>query len=287
MLGLSDRGATRHLLGLLLTGEARGALAALKDQYDLGVEPSALLRGLLEAVHGITRAKVGGAPDPAQSAEEREAYEDWSAKLSYAAIHRLWQLLLKGLGEVHSAPSPLEAAEMALLRVVHAAEMPDPGELLAKLAIGEASVAAPSAPASPPKTEGQPELLRAPADFGGLVALLEANGEPMLAHQLSEEFRLVDYAPPTLQLQAARTLDSRRVEDGLSKLRGALKRLFNESWQVGLAEGSAQPSLREQELESEREAEQRIRELPVVKAAFEAFPDAELAGFSSNDKRSA
>ncbi len=287
MLGLSDRGATRRLLGLLLTGEARGALAALKDQYDLGVEPSALLRGLLEAVHGITRAKVGGAADPAQSAEEREDYEDWSAKLSYAAIHRLWQLLLKGLGEVHSAPSPLEAAEMALLRVIHAAEMPDPGELLAKLASGEVNAAAPSAPASAPKPEGQAELLRAPADFGGLVALLEANGEPMLAHQLSEEFRLVDYAPPTLQLQAARTLDSKRVEDGLSRLRGALKRLFNESWQVGLAEGSAQPSLREQELEVERQREQRIMELPVVKAAFEAFPDAELAGFSSNDKRSA
>src|SRR6185436_6822291 len=60
MLGLSDRGANRALLGLILAGDAPGALAALKDQYDLGVEPSALIRGLLEAVHGITRAKVGG-----------------------------------------------------------------------------------------------------------------------------------------------------------------------------------------------------------------------------------
>jgi DNA polymerase-3 subunit gamma/tau len=74
MLGLSDRGAIRRLLGLLLGGDAQGALAALKEQYDLGVEPSAVLRGLLESVHGITRAKVGGAADPAQSLEEREAY---------------------------------------------------------------------------------------------------------------------------------------------------------------------------------------------------------------------
>src|SRR5918997_806328 len=86
MLGLSDRGATRHLLGLLLTGDAPAALAALRDQYDLGVEPSALLRGLLEAVHGITRAKVGGlGQDPAQSAEERGAYADYAERLSYAA----------------------------------------------------------------------------------------------------------------------------------------------------------------------------------------------------------
>src|SRR3954466_6989177 len=82
MLGLSDRGAIRRLLGLLLSGDAQGALAAVKDQYDLGVEPSALLRGLLESVHGITRAKVGGAEDPAQSHEERDAYRDWASRLS-------------------------------------------------------------------------------------------------------------------------------------------------------------------------------------------------------------
>src|ERR687895_893987 len=137
MLGLSDRGAVRDLLGLLLGGDAPGALAALKDQYDLGVEPSALIRGLLEAVHGITRAKVGGAQDPAQSAEEREAYADWASRLSHAALHRLWQLLLKGLTEIQLAPSPLEAAEMALLRVIHASELPDPGQLLEKLQSGE------------------------------------------------------------------------------------------------------------------------------------------------------
>src|SRR6185436_18140436 len=100
MLGLSDRGANRALLGLILGGDAQAALAALRDQYDLGVEPSAVLRGLLEAVHGITRAKVGGAQDPAQSAEEREAYADWASRLSHAAVHRLWQLLLKGLSEI-------------------------------------------------------------------------------------------------------------------------------------------------------------------------------------------
>ncbi|MGZ8998592.1 MAG: DNA polymerase III subunit gamma/tau, partial [Allosphingosinicella sp.] len=129
MLGLSDRGAIRELLALLLSGNGQSALSALKDQYDLGVEPSAVIRGLLEAVHGITRAKVGAGVDPAQSAEEREAYGDWASRLGHGAIHRLWQLLLKGLSEVHVAPSPLEAAEMALLRIVYAAELPDPGQI--------------------------------------------------------------------------------------------------------------------------------------------------------------
>jgi DNA polymerase-3 subunit gamma/tau len=144
MLGLSDRGAVRALLGLLLAGDAPGALAALKDQYELGVEPPALLRSLLEAVHGITRVKVGGgARDPAQSEEEREAYADLAARLSFPVLHRLWQLLLKGLDEVARAPLPLEAAEMALLRVIHASQLPDPGELAASLASGR--------PAPPPR----------------------------------------------------------------------------------------------------------------------------------------
>src|SRR5687767_2442339 len=78
MLGLSDRGAIRRLLGLLLASDSRAALAAVKDQYDLGVEPSALVRGLLESVHGITRAKVGGVEDPAQSEEEKAVFADWA-----------------------------------------------------------------------------------------------------------------------------------------------------------------------------------------------------------------
>src|SRR3954468_24373906 len=189
MLGLSDRGAIRRLLGLLLSGDAPAALAALRDQYDLGVEPSAVLRGLLESVHGITRAKVGGAEDPAQSVEEREAYADWSSRLSYAAVHRLWQLLLKGLAEVHGAPMPLEAAEMALLRVIHASELPDPGALLEKLRNGEALPArAPAAGAAP---QGQGALMEAPETFPALVDLLARNGKPHLAQQLHDYCGLV------------------------------------------------------------------------------------------------
>jgi DNA polymerase-3 subunit gamma/tau len=276
MLGLSDRGAVRALLGLILSGDAQGALAAVRDQYDLGVEPSALIRGLLEAVHGITRAKVGGTQDSAQSAEEREAYADWASRLGHGAIHRLWQLLLKGLTEVHNAPMPLEAAEMALLRVIHAAELPDPGAVLERLASGEA-IAAPAPGA--PKAEGQGELLAVPA---------EQNQGHLLAHQLSEEFRLVDYAPPSLALQAAPAVkDMRRLEETLGKLRKWLKDHHKESWTVRLSEAAAQPSLREQELAAEDRLRREVLDAPIVQAAFEAFPDAELAGYTIDEQRSA
>ena len=133
MLGLSDRGAVRSLMGLLLAGEAASALSAFKDSYDLGTDPAQVVQELLELVHTVTRTKVADADDPAMSAEERAVVRDWAARLSFPNLHRLWQLLLKGLAEVHSAPVPVQAAEMALLRIIHASSLPDPAELVRKL----------------------------------------------------------------------------------------------------------------------------------------------------------
>ncbi|WP_206186112.1 DNA polymerase III subunit gamma/tau [Sphingosinicella sp. BN140058] len=320
MLGLSDRGAIRGLLGLLLAGDAKAALDSLRAQYDLGVEPSAVLRGLLESVHGITRAKVGGADDRAQSAEEREAYADWSGRLSYALVHRLWQLLLKGLSEVHSAPMPLEAAEMALLRVIHASEMPDPGELLQRLANGEAipargaaapaaatpasapaaaiapAVAAPSvaasvveqapepvAPAAPPAAIAEPAPPSAPATYRDLVETLALKGKPHLAQQLHDFCGVVRYAPPEIAIKPVKPMSSDLVRD----LGAALKGLTGDTWQVTAEDGAAEPTLLEQEKMAAEAERQSVLDSPLVRAAFDAFPGAELADYSLDQQRSA
>jgi DNA polymerase-3 subunit gamma/tau len=279
MLGLSDRGAIRRLLGLLLGGEAQAALAALKDQYDLGVEPSAVLRGLLETVHGITRAKVGGVQDPAQSIEEREAYGEWSGRLSYAAVHRLWQLLLKGLAEVHQAAMPLEAAEMALLRVIHASELPDPATLMERLASGAAVAAAgpASAPAAAPE-QGAPR--QAPRTFRALIDALEADGRRQLAQQLHDYARLVHYAPQELVFSATGPVSVR-------DLPAALKALTGLPWRVETRDGEGAPTLLEEEKTAEELARQAVLDAPVVRAAFEAFPGAELARYSAGERGSA
>ncbi|HLL59535.1 MAG TPA: DNA polymerase III subunit gamma/tau [Allosphingosinicella sp.] len=281
MLGLSDRGSIRRLLGLLLAGDAPGALASVKEQYDLGVEPSALIRGLLESVHGITRAKVAAAVDPAQSVEEREAYADWASRLGYATIHRLWQLFLKGLSEVNSAAMPLEAAEMALLRIIHASELPDPGTLMEKLISGEAVAAA--APAAAPPSAGQGAMLKAPADFRALVDLLAQNGKPHIAQQLHDYAGLVRYEPPEIVIRPAKPLSGDLMRD----LVAALKSLTGSIWQVRASDEAAAPTLLEQEKAEAEALRQSVLASPMVKAAFEAFPDAELVNYTINDQRSA
>jgi DNA polymerase-3 subunit gamma/tau len=280
MLGLSDRGATRRLLGLLLSGDARGALAEFQGQYDLGVEPAATIRGLLESVHGITRAKVGGGQDPALSAEERDAYADWASRLGYATIHRIWQLLLKGLSEVNMAAMPLEAAEMALLRVIHASELPDPGAMIEKLMNGEAAAASPGQASSAPV---QGSSSKAPAGFAALVDLLAANGKPHIAQQLHDLVGLVRYAPPELVIRPAKPLSG----DLLRDLSAALKALTGEVWSVSAVDQPAEPTLLEQEKMAAERERQAVLETPLVKAAFEAFPDAELIHYSTPEQRSA
>jgi DNA polymerase-3 subunit gamma/tau len=280
MLGLSDRGAVRRLLATLLSGDAQGALASVREQYDLGVEPSAMIRGLLESVHGITRAKVGGALDPAQPVEEREAYADWASRLSYAAVHRLWQLLLKGLGEVQSAAMPIEAAEMALLRVIHASELPDPAALMERLANGE-TVAARTPSTAPAEAQGA--LMKAPADYHGLIALLEQGGKRQLAQQLHDFAGLVRYEPPELVVRPTKPLPGDFPRD----VAAALKALTGTAWKVEVSDAPAQPTMLEAEKAAAEDLRQSVLDSPLVKAAFEAFPDAELTGYTIDEQRSA
>src|SRR3954447_10507990 len=91
MLGLADRGRIRRLLELVLSGDAAGALTALDESHALGIDPTQLMRGLMESLHAATRAKAGASAAGLQSTEERESAEALAQQLGWGTIHRLWQ----------------------------------------------------------------------------------------------------------------------------------------------------------------------------------------------------
>jgi DNA polymerase III subunit gamma/tau len=273
MLGLADRGRIRRLLRLVLGGDTSGALAELDQAHELGIDPTQLLRGLMECLHSATRTKAGATADALQSAEERESAAEMAQKLGWGTIHRLWQMLLKGLQDVEIAPDPREAAEMALLRLIHAADMPDPAALMAKLSgeggtvtISSASTARPAAPAA-----------QLPADFRGLIALLEAKGKHNLAVQLHDQVGVVRYAPPELVLKPTRPLGG----DWSRDLALALKSVTGVSWQVSLSDEAGEPSLLDQDKMAEERVRADVLADPNVRAVMDAFPDAELESFST------
>ncbi|MDI1294625.1 MAG: DNA polymerase III subunit gamma/tau [bacterium] len=272
MLGLSDRGSVRRLLGLILEGDTAALLVGVRDQYALGVEPLALMRGLLELVHAVTLMKAGrDIATPGQSAEERDALSDWAAQLGFAALHRLWQLMLKGHDEVASAALPIESCEMALLRVMHAATMPDPGEIARMLREGGAAAPAMGTGGEAPAPAPGPAAML-PATLEDLIERLWQHGKGQLAQELHDCVGLIRYAPPKIDYRGTDALPS----DFPVRLMQALRDMTGCSWRVAQADGPVAPTLMQQEQDKAARARAMILETPVVKAALAAFPDAAL-----------
>jgi DNA polymerase-3 subunit gamma/tau len=273
MLGLADRGRIRRLLQLVLAGDAEAALAELDQAHALGIDPAQLLRGLMEALHSATRAKAGATSDALQSAEERETAQEMAGKLSWGTIHRLWQMLLKGLQDVAIAPDPREAAEMALLRLIHAADLPDPATLMARLS-GEGSAAA---SARAPAANGGGPAAQLPSDFPALIKRLESAGKHQLAVQLHDQVGLVRYVPGELAVKPSRPLGA----DWSRDLAAALKAATGASWKVILSDEPGEPSLLDQEKIAQERVRAEVLADPNVQAVIEAFPGAELESFST------
>ncbi len=139
MLGLADRARVIDLFGHLMAGRIEEALAELQAQYEVGADPAIVLTDLADFTHLVTRMKV--APKSADEASvteaERARGREFAEKISVRLLSRAWQILLKGVQEVQAATKPLAAADMVLVRLAYAADLPDPGDLVEQIRNGQ------------------------------------------------------------------------------------------------------------------------------------------------------
>lgn len=133
MLGLADRAVCLDLLDDVLKGDATAALAILDEQHVAGADPIAVVEDLLHLTHWLTRLKLTPTGAAAVSDAEQLRATTMAKRLSMGSLARSWQMLLKGLGEMRVAPSPLHAAEMLLIRLAFASQLPTPAEALKML----------------------------------------------------------------------------------------------------------------------------------------------------------
>ena len=135
MLGLADRTRIIDLFEALMRADIARALAELRDQYDTGADPAMVLGDLAEFTHFVTRVKVvpAVADDVSLTESERTRGRAFAAKLSMRVLARTWQMLLKGIAEVEAAGRPIAAAEMVLVRIAYAADLPTPDEVIRSL----------------------------------------------------------------------------------------------------------------------------------------------------------
>ena len=289
MLGLADGAALRDLLAAVLAGDAAALLAEVNRQHEGGADPQSMIVGLLGLVHSITRHQAGGKADAALAPDDRERLADWAGRLAPPVLHRLWQMLLRASEETASSPLPREAAEMGLLRALHAADLPDPSDLarlLAERGGGEADTSVPDGPAErEPVAASAPEPMAAtgpqpaaapaaappatpvpaPAGYATLYDDVHERVGAQLSYDMFETVRVVRYAPPELVIAPG-------VEPG--DLQRSLRAATDVRWVVSTGEGEAAPTLAEARRAADEREKEAIRADPMIQAALRAFPEA-------------
>ena len=302
MLGLSDKSEVIDLFVHAMTGEIAPALALMAKLHLAGADPAELLIELAEFCHFVTRAKLApdGVDDAAISENERRRAAELAQKLALAPLTRAWQILLKGVADVKDSPRPLASAEMAVIRLAFAADLPTPEDALRKLAeLGDASPSfAPVAPtraapsggaasamlvaasaAAPVEPESAPRLAR----FEDVVALARAKRDIQICQALESEARLVRFAPGRIELSLVDGA-SPAIVQALSR---RLAEWTGERWLVTIAAGAAAPTLREQAAAQRSERLNGVADHPTVRKILERFPGARIVDVRAPDATAA
>ena len=306
MLGLADRARVYDLLDAVLGGQAAESLEILKDLYDGGADPVTVLQDLLEAVHFVTRAKLvpGTLDSPGTPETERLRGRRLSEALGAAELARAWQILLKGHGETQQAPLPLQAAEMVLIRLAHAADLPTPGDLVKQLVEGGAGAAPRQSPGgngggmraqggggpvaqgavAQGAVSGAPRLTEpqaaAPAarptveltSFPALVALVRQQRELQLAAHLESDVSLVAFAAGRLELFPVQGLPP----DFMPRLGRLLGEWTGRAWSVVAAPAPGEAPLRAQAKAAAERRQAEALQHPLAQALLKTFPGAKL-----------
>ena len=308
MLGRPGRSDSIAILDAAMRGDAASALAALAGSLAGGAEPDMILSDLLDLVHRASLKAAGGAMDTLLESEV-EAIETLSG-LGIARLGRAWQMLLKGHGEIASAPQPAAAAEMLVIRLSHLANMPTPGDIVRRLAGTDsesgATAAAPSnGTASPPHSEPAdttPPVARAaaggdqappvtdpmpspapvpeadptappqPSSLLEISELAEENGDPMLAAHVRNHVRLVRMQPGLLDI----SLTDGAPESLAGDMARRLSDWAGQRWMVSLSDGPGGQTIAEERRAAKQRQMEVIAETPLVKSITETFPGATI-----------
>lgn len=285
MLGLADRTRVLDLLEATLDGRAKDALTELRHQYDSGADPQVVMRDLLDHLHNLSRIKaVGEEADLGEAADTVARLAQLAQPRSLGALSRLWKLALSGLDDVRTAPDPVSAAEMAVIRLMAGANMPSP-EDAARLLAGAKQAGAAPAPAASAPSDGpaptaslspaappEPETPQGPQDIDALIAMIDDARDIGLKVDVERYFRPVSFRPGAVSFEPA---DGAPVTLG-GRIASFLNDATGQRWLVDASAKRGGETLNERR---KREHEARMAEImrdPAMVKAMTVFPGSEL-----------
>ena len=310
MLGLADRTRVIDLFDSLARGDIASAFGEFRAQYDTGADPVVVLSDLAEFVNFVTRVKIvpATADNIAFGETERLRARDFAAKLSMRVLSRMWQMLLKGITEVQAATRPAAAAEMVLVRIAYAADMPTPDEAIrmleqngaspvvtahaaprtAPVSGGASTQASPARPAPTPRSGPEasarplqvdapsPELQSEPAlrisSFAQLVALAGEKRDLLTKAALETDVRLVRIEDGRIEVALERSAGRTLIND----LSRKLEQWTGRRWTVIVSNEAGQPTLRSQNDVARNQRERAAESDPRVKEVLARFPGAKV-----------
>jgi DNA polymerase-3 subunit gamma/tau len=305
MLGLADRSATIGLFELVMGGKIAEALTAFRSLYGFGADPAVVTMDLLEHAHSASVAKTLGADALVLPKDQAARLAAVGSECSAGTLSRAWQMLLKAYEEVRRAPDAAAAAEMALIRLAYAADLPGPEEALKRLQEGQAPVgAAPAAQAPQPSGGGggggsaaramapsyappayAPQANLRPVasttaevalgSFGDVVALIDAKRDVTLKLDVERYIRPLEIKPGQFRFALADGAPANLPQ----RLSGKLKEWTGRPWMMDI-QGGAEGVETSYERERREVAAFRagIEADPFVQAVKQAFPGAEIVG---------
>jgi len=315
MLGLADRGRVLDLFDMVLRGDAAGALTELSAQYAEGADPMAVLRDLAEIAHWVSVIKITpeAADDPTVGPDERARGAQMAEALPMRVLTRLWQMLLKALEEVAHAPNAMMAAEMAVIRLTHVADLPSPEELVRKLQDappppppsgggggarppqgGEMQArgapapthAGPSGPsargsAQPAMAVATESALARYARFEDVVELIRHHRDVQMLIEVETTLRLVRYSPGRIEFEP--TGDAR--PDMAQRLGQKLQAWTGARWAMSVVSEGGAPTVAETRDAATLALRQEAEAHPLVRAVFAAFPKAKITEIRTEAER--
>jgi DNA polymerase III subunit gamma/tau len=317
MLGLADRTRIIDLFEALMRGDMAKALGELRDQYDSGADPAVVLSDLAEFTHFVTRVKVvpAVADDLALAEAERTRGRAFAAALSMRVLSRTWQMLFKGLAEVKEAGKPLAAAEMVLVRIAYAADLPTPDEVIRDIQGNGTAANQPAGngggaprPSAAPRFDpprGSPRASLAPAqlvtaqvpdistlraepaaaptraiaNFPALIALADEKRDILMKSALERDVRLVRFEDGKLEIALEPSARKTIVQD----LQRKISEWTGRRWMVVVSSEQGAPTVSSQAAVKRSELEQGVRADPLVQAVLARFPGAEIVGVRRRD----
>ncbi|MBU3031819.1 DNA polymerase III subunit gamma/tau [Paracoccus marinaquae] len=301
MLGLADRGRVIDLAEMILRGDAASALTELQAQYADGADPVAVLRDLAEITHWISVVKITpqAIDDPTISPDERMRGQALAERLAMRVLTRLWQMLLKALDEVSTAPNAMMAAEMAVIRLTHVADLPDPEALIRKVQQAQAAGEFTRQPApagngrqQPRAARPAPVIARQPSgaatalaispdafatfpDFASVLDLIRRMGDMLLLVQVENHVALVRYSPGRIEFEPRGNAPADLAQRLAERLRGWCG---GQRWAVTVTSTGGGATIAETRAADAEDARRRALDLPMVQQVLAAFPGARLTG---------